>query len=379
MPAVVAAERPPVASNSAADRKDIHVHEPVDAWRRASALIVAVLALVLAAGAAASPATASPATASPATATPGPGPSGAPNEGGSPSLREVLEAAAKGHIEAKARLDSSRRRQLGLNLELRRVQAQLATLTDEVGVVAAESYRMGRLTPVTMLLNSTSPDLFLERAAGLDLIAQRDGRAVTALTQARNQLARTKAALDAEVVEQQKQLAIMAKRKREAERALAAVGGQRSGGYVSINSPLAKPAPRNPDGSWPKESCTVDDPTTSGCITPRTLHALQQARVAGFTRYVSCYRSGGSGEHPKGRACDFAAARDGFANVSASGGDRTYGNNLAAFFVKNASRLGVLYVIWYRQIWMPGTGWRSYSGGGSPAADHTNHVHLSVY
>jgi hypothetical protein len=46
--------------------------------------------------------------------------------------------------------------------------------------------------------------------------------------------------------------------------------------------------------------------------------------------------------------------------------------------VKNASRLGVMYVIWYRQIWNPGTGWTSYSGSGGPNATHTNHVHLSV-
>ena len=105
---------------------------------------------------------------------------------------------------------------------------------------------------------------------------------------------------------------------------------------------------------------------------------MNQAKAAGYKRYVSCHRSGGGGEHPKGRACDFAAATSGFKNADATGGDRTYGNNLAAYYVKNASSLGVLYVIWYRQIWMPGTGWRSYSGGGSPAADHTNHVHLSM-
>ncbi len=170
----------------------------------------------------------------------------------------------------------------------------------------------------------------------------------------------------------------MAKKKKDAERALASVGGRPAGGYINPNSPLAKPAPRNSDGSWPKESCTIDDPTTGGCITPRTLHALNQAKAAGFKRYVSCHRSSGGGEHPKGRACDFAAAAGGFENRSATGGDKTYGNNLASFFIKNANRLGVLYVIWYRQIWMPGTGWRSYSGGGSPAADHTNHVHLSM-
>ena len=64
----------------------------------------------------------------------------------------------------------------------------------------------------------------------------------------------------------------------------------------------------------------------------------------------------------------------------ATGGDRVYGNNLAAFFVRNASQLAVLYVIWYRQIWLPATGWRSYGGAnGDPSSDHTNHVHLSVY
>ena len=151
-----------------------------------------------------------------------------------------------------------------------------------------------------------------------------------------------------------------------------------AGGFISANSPLAKAAPRNSDGSWPKESCTINDPTTSGCITPRLLNAYQQSRAAGFKRYTSCFSERSSGEHPKGRACDHAAAAGGFKNANASGGDRTYGNNLAAYFVKNASRLGVLYVIWFRQIWMPGTGWRAYSGSGGPSATHTNHVHLSV-
>ena len=67
-----------------------------------------------------------------------------------------------------------------------------------------------------------------------------------------------------------------------------------------------------------------------------------------------------------------------FKNAAATGGDKTYGDNLAAYFVKNADKLGVMYVIWYRQIWMPSTGWRAYSASGGPAAVHTNHVHLSM-
>jgi hypothetical protein len=301
-----------------------------------------------------------------------------PDEGDNKKLRDALEAASKGHLEAKAKLENSKKRQRALNQELRRLEEQLAALTVEVNAVAAQSYRLGRLGPVSVLLNSASPEEFLERAARLDLIAQRDGRHLRALAEAQEQAARAKAAIDYEVAEQEKQLAIMAKRKQEAERALAAVSSGSSGGFINPNSPLAKPAPRNSDGSWPSESCTVDDPTTSGCITPRTLHALNQAKAAGFKRYVSCYRSGGSGEHPKGRACDFSAATGGFEDVHATGGDKTYGDNLASFFVKNADRLGVLYVIWYRQIWMPGTGWRSYDGGSSPAGAHTNHVHVSI-
>ncbi|MFD0822828.1 coiled-coil domain-containing protein [Micromonospora zhanjiangensis] len=311
-----------------------------------------------------------------AVAAPNPNPG---DEGGTKKLRDALEAAARGHIDAQAKLDASTKRQTELTGRLRDVEARLVDLTAQVGAVAARSYRLGRLTPYSMMLNSASPDELLQRSAALELISQLDSQKLRDLTDSRAQATEAKAAIDAEVVQQRKQVAVMAQKKKDAERALAAVGGATSAGFVNANSPLAKPAPRNSDGSWPSESCNVDDPTTGSCITPRTLHAMQQAQAAGFKRYVSCHRSGGGGEHPKGRACDFSAAAGGFENVSATGGDRTYGNNLAAYFIKNAGRLGVLYVIWYRQIWMPGTGWRSYDGAGSPAADHTNHVHLSMY
>ncbi|MGH8792390.1 MAG: hypothetical protein ACRDXX_07075, partial [Stackebrandtia sp.] len=126
--------------------------------------------------------------------------------------------------------------------------------------------------------------------------------------------------------------------------------------------------------------CTADDPTTDGCITPRMDHALTQSIKAGFQRYVSCYRSvQDGGEHPLGRACDLSAQAGGFGGA-AGGDDKVYGDNLAAWFVENASTLGVKYVIWYNQFWDPANGWGPYSGGGSgnPSSDHTNHVHVSV-
>ncbi|MEU4239577.1 hypothetical protein [Actinoplanes sp. NPDC026619] len=302
-----------------------------------------------------------------------------PDEGDSKTLRNALESAAKGQADAIQKLNASKKRQTQLLATVQTSTASAKALESQVGTIANRSYRMGRTSTMSMLLNSSSPDSFLERVQNLDMIAQLDGQI---LTQYRDDVARAqaaKAAVDKEIKEQEKQVAALTKKKKEAELALGSVGGGgAAGGFVNVNSPLAKPAPRNSDGSWPKESCTVDDPTTSGCITPRTLHAYQEARAAGFTHYTSCFSERSSGEHPKGRACDFSANASGFQNVAASGSDKTYGSNLAAFFVKNADRLGIMYVIWYRQIWMPGSGWKAYSASGGPSVVHTNHVHLSM-
>ena len=301
------------------------------------------------------------------------------DEGGTKTLRTALESAARGHIEAKAKLEASQKRQKQLQATLLQAQDRAKSLEVRVGEIASRVYREGRFNTMTLLLNSTSPDAFMERALRLDQMAQVDGKALTGYRTAVTTAERAKAAIDLEIKEQRNQVTVLAKKKQQAAQALAAAGGgAAAGGFINANSPLAKAAPRNSDGSWPKESCTINDPTTTGCITPRLLNAYQQARAAGFKRYTSCFSQRSSGEHPKGRACDFAAATGGFENVNASGGDRTYGNNLAAYFVKNASRLGVLYVIWYRQIWEPNNGWKSYSGSGGPSATHTNHVHLSI-
>ncbi|MFC8296966.1 coiled-coil domain-containing protein [Micromonospora orduensis] len=345
---------------------------------RLAALIVAMLALgvALPAGAAAAPPTTQRAAAAP----------DSDEEGGTPALRAQLEAASKGYLDAKRALDTSVQRQQQLATQLKTTEAELDARSGKVGEIAGVAYRTGRLGAMSALLNSNTPEGFMDRAAALDAVAANEDRVLRDLLATKDEATRTRVALDGEIREQRKQVAVMAKRKEQAERALTVATTPKpqttsdGGSNRGTSSANATAAPRNSDGSWPSESCSVNDPTpASGCITPRTLHALNQAKAAGFTRYVSCHRSGGSGEHPKGRACDFAAQKNGFGG-DATGGDKTYGNNLAAYFIRNADRLAVLYVIWYRQIWLPSSGWKSYSGaGGDPSSDHTNHVHLSVY
>jgi hypothetical protein len=303
---------------------------------------------------------------SPSTAAPGDD-----DEGGTAGLRKVLEGANRGFLEAREKLDASKKRQLTLNLQLRDLEAQHAELSADVGLVAAQAYRSGRLTGVSMLLESRSADAFWQRATTADAIARVDAKQIRRLVDSRRKILAARQRINAEVGEQTKQLAVMKKRKEDAQRALfASGGGAPTSNWASGSAPSAD---RFPGGSG-----TVADPTTSGSITKRLLHAYNQARSAGFKRHTSCKRSGGSGEHPLGRACDFSSAPGGFLNSTATGDDRVYGDKLALFFVKNADRLGVLYVIWFGKIWQPSNGLTTYSGCCNPAATHKNHVHLSV-
>jgi hypothetical protein len=141
----------------------------------------------------------------------------------------------------------------------------------------------------------------------------------------------------------------------------------------------AEAAPRKPDGSWPEETCSiVPDPTTgTGCLTPRTLHLVQQATAAGWPE-PGCYRVDDHGEHPRGRACDWMMTSGG----EATGAQKARGDAMAAWAVANADRLGITYVIWFRMIWTDSEGWLPYNnpwGGNDPSGWHTNHVHLSTY
>lgn len=300
------------------------------------------------------------------------------DEGGTRSLRDQLDEAATAYNDAKAVLEESEKRELKLIVELEELEDRREELISEVQLTAATAYRNGRVGPVTALLNSDSPAVFLERAVTIEMLAERENAELAELNDVGESIAERQASIAEEIALQEDEVDKLEKAKDKAEEALFAIGGGATGNFEAFPAEDAAPAPRSGDGSFPAESCSEPDPTTSGCVTPRMLHAYNEARLFGFNRYTSCWRSGDFGEHPKGRACDFSAQVGGFGG-EAFGGDKEYGDRLASFLVHNASILGVQYVIWYRQIWFPGSGWSTYGGaGGDPSSDHTNHVHLSV-
>ncbi|MEU8326846.1 hypothetical protein [Micromonospora sp. NPDC048839] len=312
-----------------------------------------------------------PAHAAPTTPTP----SGHEEDDEPKLLNDVIEQVNRDYSAAKSKLDKSKKRQLELAVAVDRAKADLDALAPQVGQIASQSYRTGRIGALAMLLESNAPDTFVQRAAMLDEINMVNENKLAEVNAAKARAEQAKLLLDTEVREQQKQTAVMAKRKSEADKALALVGGKGfTGGLVDATSPVAKIGPgRTADGDWKAQSCSEKDPTTSGCVTPRTLHAYKEVRRAGFTRFVGCHRNGGPYEHPKGRACDWSLQKSGFSPWH-NEDTRTYGNNVAAFLIRNADRLGIYYVIWNRQIWFPATGWKSYSG----PSNHTDHVHMSM-
>lgn len=305
-----------------------------------------------------------------------------PDEGGdskTQTLVKNLEAAARGYVEIQSQLDESQAKQELLKTELQAVEKELGPLRKQVAVIAATAYANGRLSTLGAMLAANSSEDFLTRATMLEEISLRDDDSLHRLVILETKAKDDKAAIDAEANIQATMAVELKKRLTTLELTLSKSGGRKATLNWPLSlSPTAAPAPRTKTGALPSESASIKDPTdTGGRITPRLLHALQEAKRFGFTRFTKCWRTQSWGEHPKGRACDFSVTVGGFSGVAA-GSDRVYGDKLAAFFVKNAKALGVYYVIWYRMIWLPGVGWHNYSGCCGASAEHQNHVHLSM-
>jgi hypothetical protein len=320
----------------------------------------------------AAPASADPSSSSSSSATPD---EGTDDVEANATLNDVLESSNRKYVQAKAAVAKSTTTQKQLGVEITLAEASRNRLIPEVNAIAAQQYATGHLGTASFLLGSQGSDDFLAKAVSLEEINSLHDRKLHELNQAIDLVNSKKAELDAEVKAQQSNLVAMQKQKAAAEKALTLVGGTSlTGGFVDAVSKVAAPAPRNADGGFSPEKCTVDDPTTDGCITPRMLHLYQEVKKAGFNRFVGCHRNGGPFEHPKGRACDWSLQKSGFSNAH-NADMKTYGNNLMAFLVRNADRLGIYYVIWYQQIWFPATGnWHAYHG----VSAHKDHVHVSV-
>ncbi|NUP66449.1 MAG: hypothetical protein HOV96_14620 [Nonomuraea sp.] len=141
-----------------------------------------------------------------------------------------------------------------------------------------------------------------------------------------------------------------------------------------IDKLYTAPGVRRPDGTWVPQ--LPDGPEN---ITPRMrlVKTLIQERFT-VPYGIGCYRTiQDGGEHPLGRACDFMLSHGG-AMPSAAEVDRGY--EIANWAIKNAKRLGIMYIIYRQRIWHVRTGaWKTMSNRGGTTANHFDHPHISVY
>jgi hypothetical protein len=123
-----------------------------------------------------------------------------------------------------------------------------------------------------------------------------------------------------------------------------------------------------------------ESPVIGRNITPR-MAAVKNAVDRRFGPFdaIGCYRAEATGEHPLGRACDFMLSTGG---VMPTPSRVQLGYAIAHWAQANASRLGIMYIIYRQHIWdirMASAGWVAMPDRGSITANHYDHVHISVF
>jgi hypothetical protein len=272
--------------------------------------------------------------------------------GNSPAKLAALEARAarlsrqyRGELVMLTDAQSAAKTALARVLPLRR---QFSHVRQELAALAAASYMDGVQDPAMVILSGANTQRMLEESATLQYVAgQRSARQV--------------ALMRFLVAEQRAEQAALAKTT-QLRKLVAALAGQRR----TVDALLARFHPQSP---------VIGDN-----ITPR----MRQVKDAIDQRFgpfvdIGCYRAEATGEHPLGRACDFMLSTGG---VMPTASNIARGYAIAAWAQANASRLGIMYIIYRQKIWdirMASAGWIPMADRGSITANHYDHVHISVF
>ncbi|WP_327092948.1 hypothetical protein OIE66_20575 [Nonomuraea sp. NBC_01738] len=132
-------------------------------------------------------------------------------------------------------------------------------------------------------------------------------------------------------------------------------------------------------GARPDGTFLPQLPSGEDNITPRMRLVKQLVKERFDVPFgIGCFRTiQDGGEHPLGRACDFMLSHGG---SMPSAAEIARGYKIADWVVKNAKRLGIMYVIYRQRIWHVRNGsWRTMTDRGGTTANHYDHPHISVY
>jgi len=256
-----------------------------------------------------------------------------------------LSRQYRGQLLVMTDAESAARSILASALRLRR---QVSDAQQQVARVAVASYMEVTQDPAFVLLGGGVAQRTLQKASILEYLTQQRIAREQALLRLVAAQRRAGEAAQAKIAELRRLLTTLTSERRK------------------VAALMAKFQPQSP---------VIGDN-----ITPR----MRQVKDAIDRRFgpfaaIGCYRPGTDGEHPLGRACDFMLDSGG---VMPSPSNVQLGYQIAAWAQANASRLGIMYIIYRQRIWdirMASSGWVPMADRGSITANHYDHVHISVF
>ncbi|MGI5483190.1 NlpC/P60 family protein [Streptomyces lavendofoliae] len=137
-------------------------------------------------------------------------------------LYAQAEQATEGFNKADERAGVLREQVSQVQDGVARGQERINRMRGALGAVAGAQYRSGGMDPALALLLSEEPDTYLDKAAALDRISERQATALTELRRAQRDLAQQRAEAGRLLAELERSRAAVALHKRTVERKLAA-------------------------------------------------------------------------------------------------------------------------------------------------------------
>jgi hypothetical protein len=236
----------------------------------------------------------------------------------------------------------------------------------QLRAMAVAQYTGSEPNQIAILTGTQDPSTLLGRMALVDhLVTLQDAR-LRGFAKVRDDRQRAQDEAAARAGELDRTVGDLEKRKKKAEKQIERIRDK-------IDQLYKAPGLR-PDGTFVPQL-----PMGPDHITPRMALVKQLIKERfEVPNGIGCYRAiQDGGEHPLGRACDFMLSRGG---AMPSAAELKRGDEIAAWAIKNAKRLGIMYVIYRQRIWHVRTGaWRTMSDRGGTTANHYDHPHISVY
>ncbi len=285
-------------------------------------------------------------------------------------LQKQSETMIAEYYAGRVALQKAEKAEKAARDDLRRAQQDFDRAAQEVRLLAAQRYRTGGLGTLPALMGGTDPATVLNHMALTQQIMNEQDARLQGFATTRDSYRGAQTSARQRATELRTSLEKLAAQKKRTQKLIATIKDR-------IDRIYPTPGLRRADGTWVPQL-----PSGPDNITPRMRLVRQLIAQRFGPRFgIGCYRAdggiAGGGEHPLGRACDFMLSGGG---SMPSAAETARGNEIAAWAIENAQRLGIMYIIFRQRIWHVRTGsWRAMSDRGGVTANHYDHVHISMY